>query len=360
MFAADTLTLKALDVQELIRKVFSTFGIEAKPSDAGCVTSRLIDQMGGLQGCRVFKIAGVRRLIEEYMPDKSFTKGGAVQMIGDNDAKTGHPRYARYEGLCLDYNPGLREWKPEHAFRYLLKKRVLTVGLELRCPRCELTFWRVLDDVKSEARCEYCRTQFDVVLQLKDRDWAYRRSGLFGRDDNQEGGLAVSVVLQQMHTTLHGSKMLFTTAMELTCKAKGIKCETDLVVLHPERDGRIGLVVGECKTRGSIEETDVANLTRVADAFPKNRFDVSVLFAKLGPFSDEEITICRKAQDDMPPRVIMLSDRELEPYWVYELAEKEFVMREPYGHPWQTWRLRPQIYFNPVRKEQVPSKGSLS
>ena len=45
----------------------------------------------------------------------------------------------------------------------------------------------------------------------------------------------------------------------------------------------------------------MVNLTRVADAFPKNRFDVSVLFAKLGPFSDEEITICRKAQDDMRP-----------------------------------------------------------
>ena len=63
----------------------------------------------------------------------------------------------------------------------------------------------------------------------------------------------MSVVLQQMHTTLHGSKMLFTTAMELTCKAKGIKCETDLVVLHPERDGRIGLVVGDARHEAQLK-----------------------------------------------------------------------------------------------------------
>ena len=348
----NSLTLRALDVQELIQKIFSTFGIEAKPSQAGRITSRLIQQMGGLQGCRVFKIAGVRRLIEKYKPNQSFTKSAAIQIIGENDPKTGHPNYARYETLCLEYNPSLRKWKPEHAFLYLLKKRVFRAGLELRCPQCELMFWRVLDDVRSEASCEYCGTHFEVAPQLKDRDWAYRRSGLFGREDNQEGGLAVSVVLQQMDTALMRD-MLFTTGMELSPVSPQINCETDLVVLHPEREGRIGLVISECKTRGKIEAADVANLTTVADALPRKRFDVFLLFAKLVPFSAEEIAACEMAQGDGEPRVIMLSDRELEPYHLYELAEKEFVMRESYASSLEDMaRATIEVYFNPVPKTE--------
>ena len=58
--------------------------------------------------------------------------------------------------------------------------------------------------------------------------------------------------------------------------------------------------------------------------------------------------------------MIMLSDRELEPYWVYELAEKEFVIREPYGSSLVDMAVATANHFNPVRKEQVPSKVSLS
>jgi len=346
----NNLTLIALDVQELIQKMFSTFGIEAKPSQAGRVTSRLIQQMGGLQGCRVFKIAGVRHPIEKYKTYQSFKKSAAIQIIGDNDPKTGHPNYTRYESLCLEYNPSLRKWKPEHAFLYLLKKQVFMVGLEFRCPQCELEFWRVLDDVRSEARCEYCGIQFGVAPQLKDRDWAYRRSGLFGHEDNQEGALAVSVVLQQMDTAFMRRKF-FTTGMELSAASPQIDCETDLVVLHQGREGRIGLVIGECKTRGKITAADVSNLTRVADALPRSRFDVFLLFAKLVPFSAEEIAACNMAQGDGEPRVIMLSDRELEPYDLYELADKEFVMHQSHASSLEDMaRATDEIYFNPVIK----------
>lgn len=351
----DNLTLTALDVRELVQKTFSAFDIEAKPSQAGRVASRLIQQMGGLQGCRVFKIAGVRRLIEQYRPHKSFTKSAAVQIIGDNDPKTGHPNFARYEDLCLEYNPDLRKWKPEHALLYLLRKQVFMVGLEFRCPRCELSFWRVLDDVRSEAQCEYCGALFEVSTQLKDRDWAYRRSGLFGRDDSQEGGLAVSVVLQQLDAVFM-RRMLFTTGIELSFGSPQVKCETDLVVLHSGRDGRVGLLIGECKTRGKIEQADVANLTTVAEALPKGRFDVFLLFAKLAPFSAEEVAACKEAQDGGAPRVIMLSDRELESYWAYELAEKEFVIRQ--AHPVSLEDMANatiDIYLDPHPKAQAPA-----
>lgn len=46
--------------------------MKARPSPAGLVSARLIDQMGGLEGCRVFKIAGVRSLIKKYNACREF------------------------------------------------------------------------------------------------------------------------------------------------------------------------------------------------------------------------------------------------------------------------------------------------
>jgi hypothetical protein len=285
--------------------------------------------MGGLQGCRVFKIAGVRHLIRKYSSTQSFTRSAAVQAIGNVDPDTGQPDYSRYERLFLEQAPGRRKWKPHHAFRYLLKKQVFTVGLTLQCPRCELEFWRKIDAVRSDSVCEYCGNRFRITPQLKDRDWAYRRSGLFGREDHQGGGLAVSVTLQQIDT-IFIDDMLYTTGMELSARGKDINCETDLVVLRRQRNGRTGLVIAECKTGGNIEPDDITNLVKVAEALPPNRFDVYLLFAKLAPFSEEEIALCREAQDEYRPRIIMLSDRELEPYHLYELAEEEFNIRNPH------------------------------
>jgi hypothetical protein len=79
---ADTsLTIHALDVRTLVAKVFKICGIVARPSNAGLIGLRLIQQMGGLDGCRVFKILGVRELIRRYSPDQSFTKSGAIEVI---------------------------------------------------------------------------------------------------------------------------------------------------------------------------------------------------------------------------------------------------------------------------------------
>ena len=89
------------------------------------------------------------------------------------------------------------------------------MGLELTCRHCELPFWLSLDEAKTTAECVYCGRTFGIVAQLKDRDWAFRRSGLFGRNDNQEGGIPVALTLQQLDTALSMDRMLYATSLEL-------------------------------------------------------------------------------------------------------------------------------------------------
>ena len=117
----DQLTLHAIPFPELISNILETYGIKAKPSPAGLVTARLIEQMGGVQGCRVFKIAGVRSLIKKYAPDRSFERTEALTMIGDADPTTHQPRFDEYKRLYIERRER-PELKPEDAFLYLLKK----------------------------------------------------------------------------------------------------------------------------------------------------------------------------------------------------------------------------------------------
>ena len=196
---SEQLTLTALPFTQLLARVFDTFGIAAKPSPAGLVSARLIDQMGGLQGCRVFKIAGVRALIKKYAPSASFERTEAVTMIGDNDPVTHIPRFDAYKRLYIEPRdkPDL---KPEDAFLYLLKKGVFRAGLKFTCPTCQLDFWISLDDARSANHCPYCGIEVNALPLLRDRNWAYRRSGLFGREDNQRGGVELSAFGQAART----------------------------------------------------------------------------------------------------------------------------------------------------------------
>jgi hypothetical protein len=242
--------------------------------------------------------------------------------IGNADPATNKPRFEPFEDLFIAPRPFKRKLTPHDALDYLLERGVFRVGLELTCMHCELPFWLSLDDAKTEAECEYCGKTFSVTTQLKDRDWAYRRSGLFGRNDNQQGGVPVAVTLQQLHTALSMDKMLYTTSLELKPASASIdKCETDFMVFASGHSHNMPhqpqVVIGECKAAGGmITREDAQHLGKVADVFPYRRINMFILFAKLGTFSDQEIEACRLAQHKWHERVIVLGKDELEPYHI--------------------------------------------
>lgn len=348
----DHIPLWGMERYSLAKKLFQTFGIATDVGQPGLICEQLIRQMGGLQGCRVFKIAGVRKLIEQFDPTEEFTRSDAMRLIANVDSE-GRPNFTAYEHLYLE--PRDKDsLKPEDAFIYLLKRGVFRVGLKLKCTGCQLEFWRGLDDIKTEIACEYCGRAFNVAPQLKGEKWAYRPSGLFGRDDHQEGGVPVALTLQQLDTVLHGQSIFWLPAMNFEPLTAPIeRCETDFVVLHQTAQGRVELVIGECKTNQEVTEDDVRHLSKVADAFPSNRFDVFVAFAKAGTaFTPEEIRRCRSANSRTHQRTIMLSARELEPYFVYERAEKEFSIHGHVASLEGMVKATNDIYFEPKLKNR--------
>lgn len=342
----------ALQASRVIAAVFEVFGIHAEPSLPGQIGKRIIHQMNGLQGCRVFKLPGVRRLIEEFGPLKSFTRGAATVMIAQVDPVTQRPN------LPILFVEGT-QLTSSSAFDYLLKKGAFRTGLDLVCPNCSLEFWLALESLGHEVVCEYCGKAFNVTRQLRDRDWRYRRSGLFGKDNHQEGAIPVVLTLQQLETNVHsilGSRLFETSFKLSSAGAKISPSETDLVALMQDIHGDVQLLIGECKSGGltnEITEDDVKNLVAVAKSFPPERITVYLLFSKTASFSADEITRCMTAQDPSRPRVILLTDRELEPYHVYERTQKEFDIRGTAISLKDLAEATPRIFFQPKTKRST-------
>jgi hypothetical protein len=319
------LAVNAVRIHDWIRAFFDLFGVEVERSEPGRRCSRLIRQMGGLQGCRVFKVRGARDLIGHYSPDQSFTRGAAETKIGNQDPQTGRIRFTEYENLYIQARPG-GLLTPGEVFQYLTGKGVFRAGLEFTCPNCELSSWIQLDAIATLSTCLYCGHRFDVTGQLKDRDWRYRRSGLFGRDDSQLGGIPVALALQQLEIAMHGRLLMYATALNFRSQTGVIEpCEADFLGVVAGAQGineaPVQVLFGEAKTHGPFDVEDVRKLGRLADAVPHDLADNFIMFAKTVAFTDDEISLARTLNDRYCKRVILWSPNELEPYDVYERSE---------------------------------------
>ena len=110
------------------------------------------------------------------------------------------------------------------------------------------------------------------------------------------------------------------------------------------------IILGECKDRGPIPreefERDVETLRRVADALPRNRLKTFLLLSKLSPFTADEIDIARRLNGEHEHRAILLTDRELEPYHIYERTSLEFGLDREYAStPEDMASVTHRIYF---------------
>jgi hypothetical protein len=90
---------------------------------------------------------------------------------------------------------------------------------------------------------------------------------------------------------------------------------------------------------------------------PRKRFKTFVLFAKLAPFTPEEIETARLLNDQYRRRVILLTARELEPYHLYERVEKELGDKSYGGSPEDMAAATVQLYFTkPQSNESKAAK----
>ena len=279
--------LYGLPASALIEKLFESAGQQAHLSGGGLIARQVIFRLGGLQGARVFKIPGVRRLLKTYGPRESFTKKSAIQLIGATDPANPRAKFSDHKQLYIEARPFGGDLTPGMVFEYLVEKGLFRIGAELTCPSCNLANWIALDQLKQENVCDLCGYNFDATRQLVGGVFYYRRTGVFGLEKHTQGAIPVALTLQQLDTNLSTitTGKVYAPSYDLVSKIEGEPpCEVDLVVVYPRRyPDKAEVILGECKDEdGGINATDIANSRRIADALPRHRFEGYILFGKAG------------------------------------------------------------------------------
>ncbi len=324
-------SLHPLPHQDLVRKLLELVGIDATLSTAGTLADRIVKQMREhrpLDACRVFKIRGVRRLLKELRPPDTTTWNRALRTIGQEG-------FDRFRSLYIESrkSPHLT---PGDVLNFLITKEIIRPRLrwwprlrrlkeDIRCQHCSLTSSVPLRAFEGAWSCPFCKNEEDLAARLATDfrggrpEWLLARSGLFAKDNNLEGALPVILALLQLLRVLDW-RFVYSTAMNLKIAER--QCETDLVVLsYGHREG-IEMALGECKDEGGvITEQDVANLRLAWTQFQASRITAYLIFAKTtDAFTQEELALFRALQRDHIP-VILLTNRELEPYEPYRATE---------------------------------------
>ncbi len=343
--------LYALPIGALMERVFRMSGYDAKLSSAGLITRQLIARLGGVQGARVFKVPGVRRLLRTHGPAASFTKRVALQIIGSTDPNRHDAKFSDHEDLHIEPRPPGKTLTPGAVFGYLVEKGLFRIGVELTCPGCRMNTWTPLDALKQQVVCDLCGHEHDATRQLTEcNEWYYRRSGILGAEKNAQGAVPVSLTLQQLdtsfHSGLHGN--MYSASLELTPRTgvDGAACEIDFAWIIPRAYPRKTVIIlGECKDQGPITAAEITKLKRVADALPRKHFKTFVALSQLAPFSDEEIKDACSLNDEHRRRLILLTARELEPYFVYERTKAEMGVESYGGTPEDMADTTAKIYY---------------
>ncbi len=345
--------LYALPVADLVEAIFGMADYSTKLSNGGLITRQLISRLGGLQGARVFKIPGVRRLLRTHGPAASFTKKGALDLIGQKDPENPDAKFSDHLDLHIEQRPVGTKLKPDDVFGHLVEKGLFRIGAELTCPSCRMGSWIALDALRQRVVCDLCGHEHDATRELIRGVWHYRRSGVLGAERNAQGAIPVSLTLQQLATTLSGGLHdgVYSPSLDLTKKGQARnECEVDFVWVIPRPYPRkTAIILGECKDQGPINreefERDIDNLRRVADALPRKRFKTFILLAKLNPFTPEEIERAKTLNKEYQQRVILLTARELEPYHIYERTKAEFDIDSYGGTPEDLASNTAKMYF---------------
>lgn len=336
--AADSnVRLFPIERVRIVQNIFRLIGIQASPSLPGKIASRIIEKLGteSAEPGRVFKIRGVRKLLTDTPASKGITFEKALGTIGSEG-------FTKFKNLHFARQKG-NELRPDDVFNVLLEKRIFTPHVKrsyatqkkkFSCPACGLSSLVKLRLFQSSWSCPFCDFELYLPTVLREtfsaselkKMWGFKRSGLFAKDNNQEGFVPVLLALMWLNAALHNGDVCYTTALDL-----GGQAEIDFSILKYKYGDEIELGLGEAKaTFSRITEEQIEPLKAMWHKTQSLGIHCYLIFAKTtDAFDSSEIELFKRLKEQWIP-VILLSNRELESYDVYLEHDDSLPVRHPF------------------------------
>ena len=232
---------------------FKANKIPSSLSDAGRATQQIIQTLGG---CREVSYIAHKDVIEFLN-----------KISNDLTKTTSHQTFQEKLGKSV--------------LGRLIKRKVVELGLNLKCSRCSEWNWYSLAQLDYSLTCGLCLKQFDFpVLNPKDTKfskWAYRLIGPFAQPDYAKGGYTSSLAIRVFACLigLRGrTEATWSAGQELELTT-GKKVEVDFMLWYQTRqiagpDPPPETVFGEAKSFGkaAFKKAYVDNMKLLAQKFP--------------------------------------------------------------------------------------------
>jgi hypothetical protein len=335
--STETLTLYPIPHNKMIEKIFELAGYKTKMSQAGLLTEQIIQGMKEdypIESCRVFKITGVRKLIASQSTEKgkSIKWSDATKIIWEHN-------FSKFQSLYIE-SRDRKKLGTKEVFNFLIKKKIFAPKLnllpslfrkrkEFKCRKCGLKEKILLNKFTSKWECPFCGFEHFMPSYIAEefqgqanKYWRFVRSGLFSKDNNQEGAIPVILSLLTFARIFDSYKLVYSTSLVLR---NSCRCEIDFCILQYESRDKIQLGIAECKSEGQkINQQDIDNLKSIQDSIERIGIDCYIILSKTANnYDSDEIELFRSLQHENR-NLIILSNKELEsyhPYW--ELDESE-------------------------------------
>lgn len=332
------LSARPIKHENVIDKLFELAGYKAEINQAGLLAKQIIRNMReehSLEACRVFKIRGVRNLLRQLKTKEKILWSNATKIIWNEG------QFKKHQKLYIETRdkPKL---STQSTLNYLIKKNILSPKLNFRyrffsktdfkCRNCGLKNRILWKEYEGRYICPYCKQEdsmpqyiMEDVQGVVNKYFNFSKSGLFTKDNNQEGAIPVILTLLTLKRIVNNGSLFYAPSMNL--KGCGINCEIDFTVINTKYN-KTEVGIGECKSKGSkngeradIDRTTVENLKHIQESINKLGIDCYIIFSKTNEaFKNTELDLFKQL-DNENRKFILLTNQELEeyePYWHLE------------------------------------------
>jgi len=316
-WARSTLYLIPVATKDVIHALLRQVGLEAEPSQPGQYAEQIVKKMGSLHGdCRIFKVRGVREILDRLGDGSTLTKGNMYQAVmcetPDEHGQNWRPEF--YNNLILRYGQD-RLLDFGTIFDVLLEKRILRPGFVFRCRTCFKDDWYHVSEFAEEYTCRFCFTPQRVNF-ASVHEWQYKADGLFRIPDSAQGSVAVILSLWRFEDLAHGHNGRYVTSRNIVARDTGRRYEIDYAyVVMGILDTSYDLVLGQATRFGDFTDDDMQKMSELTDRFPRKPY---LAFSTLRERYSEADRARLRSLAERGYRVIALTREELDPYGLYD------------------------------------------
>lgn len=271
------------------------------------------------------KVRGITTMLSE----SGKTTQQIIQALGFRDMRSiAHPRVVkilndiarRPTGKSMQHQQFLKTvddclkddiWRGENAAEMLVKKKVVELGMELKCEKCASWSWYSVPQLDYQVNCALCLRSFSFPLidptNKNKAFWSYRLIGPFALPEFANGGYAASLAIRFFSLVLgqiDSANVSWSAGQQLSFANKSI-LEADFILWYQRtrifgRNYPTEMVFGEAKSfgkAGSMKASAIAARQSNEDVFSPNDINRMKLLAEAFPGSILVFATMKEAAD---------------------------------------------------------------